>query len=178
MTQSVVVESLRRVNLRACVCVCACWTNLICFDSWASLSACICDTFPLCVCTQSKRWRQRANETEWLLTEEHRMSTTIWDRVTKLFWAGPPVTVEFIYWQYYMWHSYIPQRLNYDFLIQRHAAPLLLSVTQAEHREEQTLNFLKSTHNQIYGHVLISTVQRFYYTYQLTFVLRVLRFAF
>lgn len=69
-------------------------SNLIVSDSWASLSACICDTLPLCVCTQARRWRQRADETEWLLTGEHSMSTTLWDKVAKPFSAGPPATVD------------------------------------------------------------------------------------
>lgn len=91
MTQSVAVGSLHRVKWRAWVCV---WvrtlnkSNLISSDSWASLSACICDALPLCVCAPSKRWRQRANETEWLLTVGHSMSTTLWNKVTKPFLAG------------------------------------------------------------------------------------------
>lgn len=51
---------LTRVKSRACVC--ACWTNLIFTDSWATLSASIWDLLPLEVCGGSKRWRQ---ESEW-----------------------------------------------------------------------------------------------------------------
>lgn len=80
MTQSVALESLHGVKSRACARARA---NLISSDSRASLSACICDTFPLCVRTRCKRWRQRAKEKEWLLTGERNMSASLRDKVTK-----------------------------------------------------------------------------------------------
>lgn len=132
--------------------MCARSTNLIFSDSWPSLSACICDTLPLCVCTQCKGWRQRANGREWLPTAEHSVSATLRDRVTKPFLAGPAVSVDSAGWansppMLDLWHSYLLQRPNYDFLIRGGGETLLLPVAQVDKGKELILMFIKSTDN-------------------------------
>ena len=99
MTQSVAVESLHGVKWGACVCVRALdKSNLLWFMGKLVCMHLRHASSPR-VCTQRKRWRQRANEREWLPTVGHSTSANSPGQSHKAFLSvGPPVSVDSAGW--------------------------------------------------------------------------------